>query len=224
MNPPRWRVALIDSGCGAPAPQPAAAMRFRLAAGAVRREEAVADASGHGSRIGAIVAQAQPAPELLLAQVFDSGGPTSAAVVADAVCWAANAGAHLLHLSLGLRADRPLLRDAIEEALAAGCIVVASVPARGALPYPAAYPGVLRATGDARCAPEQVSLLDPAGPLFGGCVRAPDSAPGGAGASVGAAYVTRAICGAGLPPRSSPAAIAARLAALAAFSGRERRR
>lgn len=220
MSPPRWRVALIDSGCDAPAPPPAAALRFRLDAGAVHREAPVADPTGHGSRIGAIIAAAQPAPELLLAQVFDGGWPTSAAVVAEALRWAVSAGAQLLHLSLGLRADRPVLRGAVEHALAAGCIVVAAVPARGGVPYPAAYPGVLRATGDARCAPHQLSALDPDAALFGGCTRT----PGGAGASVGAAYVSRAICGIGLPPTGGLAGIVARLAAQAAFSGPERRR
>jgi hypothetical protein len=222
MHPKRWRVALIDSGCDAPGVSPTAALRFRLAADGVQREAAVADPSGHGSRVGAIIAAAVPAPEMLLAQVFADNAATSAAVVAAAVNWAAGAGAQLLHLSLGLRADRPVLREAIGAALAAGCVVVAAAPARGELSYPAAYPGVLRATGDARCAPGELSALDAAAPLFGGCVRPPQGAPGG-GASIGAAFVTRAILDAGPVAGAGLPELVAALVRRAAYRGPERR-
>lgn len=218
MLPQRWRVALIDSGCAAPA----AAARFRLVDGNVCREAAVADPSGHGSRIAGIIEACDPAPELLLAQVFESAGPTSAAVVAAALDWACAQQADLIHLSLGLRADRAVLSAAVAAATARGCLLVAAVPARGAVPYPAAYPGVLRATGDARCAPGQLSLLDPGAPLFGGCPRVPGSAAGG-GASVGAAQVTRAIVGGFAPVRATLAEVVAGLALLAVFQGPERR-
>jgi len=115
----------------------------------------------------------------------------------------------------------------VQRALDAGCIIVAATPARGASVYPAAYPGVIRATGDARCAPHELSALRPW--LFGGCPRleaasftanrrAQSHASGGA--SIGAAWVTHAILQE--PPLAAPATVEA-LTARAKYRGPERR-
>jgi hypothetical protein len=101
------------------------------------------------------------------------------------------------------------------------------MPARGAPVYPAAYPGVIRATGDARCAPHELSALRPW--FFGGCPRlevasrmANGHAEGGAGggASIGAAWITRAILQE--PVVAASAAVAA-LTARAKYRGPESR-
>jgi subtilisin family serine protease len=219
----RWRVALIDSGCDPPAPVPLGAVRLHLVGGTIREDAVVADPSGHGSRMARIIAAAASAPELLLAQVFDDERATSAAAVAAGVRWALRQGAQLLHMSLGLGADREVLRAAIAEAIAAGRIVVTAAPARGTLPYPAAYPGVLRASGDARCSAMQISALDPAALLFGGCVRT-EGVAGGAGASIGAAHVTRALLDLAPHPGCTLAEAGAALEQAATFKGREQRR
>ena len=96
-------------------------------------------------------------------------GRASAAAVAAAVDWAVEHGASLVHLSLGLTADRAVLRAAVERAIRAGCVIVAASPARGPRVYPGAYPQVIRGTGDARCAPGELSCLQPG--LFGACPR-----------------------------------------------------
>jgi hypothetical protein len=209
----RWRVGLVDSGAdGVPL---VAARRFGGDGGPL---PVVADPTGHGTRVAALLA-GHGAPELLLAQVFDSDRPTTAAAVAAAVDWCRAQGAGLVHLSLGLAADRALLAAAIARAVAAGCLIVAATPARGNPVYPAAYPGVIRATGDARCAPGEISRL--AAATFGGCVR--PGAAGGRGASIGAARVSRALIDSVAAGTRAGAAVQA-LAARARYDGPERRR
>jgi len=245
-----WRVGLIDS-CGGlegiddaaleQASSVADAAAFAARDGRVERRETVADPTGHGSRIAALLLRGRSV-ELLLGQVFSTLGPTSGSAVAAAIDWAVERRAGLIHLSLGLAGDRAVLRAAVQRAIDAGCILVAAMPARGAPVYPAAYPGVIRATGDARCAPHELSALRPW--FFGGCPRlelASPTADGRAtngratnsrathgraegrargGASIGAAWVTHAILQ--QSPLAAPAAVDA-LTARAKYLGPERR-
>lgn len=176
-----------------------------------------ADPTGHGTRLCGLLERGNDAVEIVLGQVFDMAGRTTAAVVAAAVIWCVEQDVHLIHLSLGLSADRECLASAIEQALRRGCVIVAAVPARGATTYPAAYRGVVRGTGDARCQPGEVSRLDET--TFGGCpVGAGRS---GGGASIGALQVTRALTLASAPCRTERALQA--LGAAALYHGRERR-
>jgi hypothetical protein len=164
-----WRVGLIDSLGNWPGAADASA--FVDYGNAIEHRGTVADPSGHGSAIAGLLTAAAPEFGLLLGQVFVEGGSATGAVVAAAIDWALDRHANLLHLSLGLAANRVVLAAAIGRAVAAGCIVVASTPAWGTPVYPAAYayPGVIRATGDARCAPGELSRLAPW--LFAGCPR-----------------------------------------------------
>ncbi|HUY84636.1 MAG TPA: S8 family serine peptidase [Steroidobacteraceae bacterium] len=218
--PEHWRVALIDSGADAETIALApGARRFVDTGAGITTAAPSGDASGHGTRIAALL-RAQDAPvELLLAQVFDDRRTTTAATLAAAVRWATAARASLIHLSLGLRDDRAVLAEAIAAAADDDVLVVASAPARGPMPYPAAYARVLRASGDARCAPGEISSLDPAHGRFGACPRA---AGGAAGASIGAAHFTRFVVRQ-LAPGNGFEASRDRLAALARFHGPERR-
>ena len=221
VEPMGWRVGLIDS-CGR-WPGASRAAAFVAAGNQVECREPAADPTGHGSRIAGLLGRDRRI-ELLLGQVFTAAAASTGAAVAAAVDWAAAGGADLIHLSLGLAADRPLLGAAVARAIDAGCIVVASTPARGAPVYPAAYPGVIRATGDARCAPGEISCLAPG--LFGGCPRledVPADARAGAagGASIGAAWVTWSILGGHAPLAAS--GVIAGLTAAARYVGPERR-
>ena len=206
-----WRVGLIDSGAdGAPV---VAAARFATDGA---RAAATADPTGHGTRVAARIVGTRTDVEFVLAQVFDSARPTSAAAVAAALDWCVAQGAQLVHLSLGLAADRAPLEAAVGRALAAGCLVVAATPARGEPVYPAAYAGVIAATGDARCGAEEIARLGPA--TFAGCVHA----GGSRGASIGAAGVSRALIAA-LAPGAPHAAALQALAARSRYDGPERR-
>jgi hypothetical protein len=232
-----WRVGLIDScggleGVGAAALEQAAAVidaaAFVSREGRIECEGTVADPTGHGSRVAELLLRGRSV-QLLLGQVFTTAGPTSSAAVAAAIDWAVERHVGLIHLSLGLAGDRMVLGVAVQRAIAAGCIIVAAMPARGAPVYPAAYAGVIRATGDARCAPHEISHLGPW--FFGGCPRlevADRTTNGGAtnggatngGASIGAAWVTHAILQ--QATFAAPAAVDG-LTARAKYLGPERR-
>jgi hypothetical protein len=210
-----WRVAVVDSGCGL-APPPTAGARFVAHEDGVLRREPEPDALGHGTRVAAIV-RAHREVALLDAQVFGARPVTTPAAVAAAIHWAVDEGASLVHLSLGLAHDRPVLAAAVARAVAAGVLLVAAVPARGRPTWPAGYPGVIRATGDARCGPGQVSRLGRG--HYGGAVR---TGPHGGGASIGAAHVTGAVLATARPGATLDEALAA-LDAACAFEGPERR-
>ncbi len=221
------RVALLDAGV-APrhAPRVAAARAFRLAERAdggvaVAVEDGIAAVShgalAHGPAL-ADVLLADPRVALLAARVFGDGLATSAAQLAAALDWAVAQGAALASVSAGLREDREVLGRAVARALAGGVVVVAAAPARGALPYPAAYPGVVRATGDARCAPGEWSWLATAQADFGAHVRAGDVQ----GASAGCAHVA-ALLAAQLAGGAAPAAALAALRDGARHRGPEHR-
>ncbi len=213
-----WRVALIDS-CGS-RPEAADAAAFVTAQGRIDCRRAGEDPTGHGSRIAELLTR-ERSVELLLGQVFTTAGPTSGAAVAAAIDWAVERRADLIHLSLGLAGNRAVLAAAVGRAIGLDCIIVAAAPARGALVYPAGYAGVIRATGDARCAPDELSCLGPW--WFGACPRLESVGRAGAvgGASVGAAWVTRAILAE--PARVTPREVVASLAGRARFAGPERR-
>ncbi len=218
----KWRVALIDS-CGS-RPEAVDAAAFVTESGRIECRQAGADLTGHGSRIAEVLTRGRSV-ELLLGQVFTTAGPTSGAAVAAAIDWAIARRADLIHLSLGLAGNRAVLAAAVGRAIDADCILVAAAPARGAVVYPAAYAGVIRATGDARCAPDELSCLAPG--LFGACPRFEPAGQLGAGsarvggASVGAAGVSRAIVEG--PRRAPSREVVAALSARAKFVGPERK-
>ena len=207
------RIGLIDSG--ADGSQVAAARGF--AADGAPVPPVAPDPTGHGTRVAQRIAAGRADVEFVLAQVFASARPTSARAVAAALDWCVDEGTPLVHLSLGLTADRAPLAAAVARAAARGCLIVAATPARGAPVYPAAYPRVIRATGDARCAPGELSRLGAA--TFGGDLA---GAPGGRGASVGAAAVSAALVALLQPGLRFEDAVAA-LAARARYDGPERR-
>ena len=176
------------------------------------------DSSGHGTMVARIVLHHAPHARLLCAQAFDPGGRAGAADVAQALRWLVAERARLVNLSLGLAHDRPVLRAAIVEALAAGLILIASTPARGAPAYPAAYPGVLRVTGDARCAPGEIAALGGVPADYGACPRDLDGTPGGA--SLAAAHFTGLLACGLTTTATDPADILGRVVR---YHGRERR-
>ncbi|GAA0587741.1 subtilisin-like serine protease QhpE [Caenispirillum bisanense] len=164
-------VAVIDSGIAAPHSEAVRLARaFRLGVdGQVRPVPPEPDSLGHGTAVARLVREACPAVRLLDAQVFGRHSATSAALVAAGLTWAVEQGAEICVLSLGLRSDRAVLAEACAAAVAAGVIVVASAPARGGPVYPAAYPGVVRVSGDARCGDGDLSWFGAGCPEYGAC-------------------------------------------------------
>jgi Subtilase family len=216
--PECWRVVIVDSGVES-SPGLLGQRLFVDDGEHVSQLASTGDALGHGTAVAAIIASAGVAVELISAQVLNARGRSSAAAVAAAVSWGLGEGAGLIHLSLGLSQDRPILAEAAAQAVSAGVILVASAPARGVRTFPAFYPGVIRATGDARCALEEISHLGTSGADFGACVAR------GAlrGASAGAAHLTRFIVSR-VPPSTPDRELREWLERLAAHRGPERLR
>jgi subtilisin family serine protease len=225
MPEPVWRVAVIDSGVGpSDWPPVRSSRRFIDKDAQIAEAELAPDPTGHGTVVAAIIASAGVPIELCVAQVVDAEGRATPAAVAAALSWALAQRVQLIHLSLGLRHDRAVLAQAISRVFAAGAVIVASTPARGVRTYPAAYPGVIRATGDARCGREEISHLDTPWADFGACpVHGSSNGHAQRGASIGAAHLTRFIL-AHLPPTTEPAAAVSRsLERCARYRGPERR-
>jgi hypothetical protein len=192
------RIAVIDSGITLPGAKVADRAAFRLGEDGlgVERISAQPDRIGHGSAVAAAILAQATAVELIDAQIFHDRITASPAAVAAALRWAVGCGARLATLSLGLSADRPVLRAAVEEALSQGLLLVAASPARGGPVWPAAYPGVIAATGDARCAPGEVSVLPAA---FGTCPRRTDGDPRAGGASLAVGHLAGLLATAAPP-------------------------
>lgn len=152
------------------------------------------DRLGHGSALARIITERAPQTKLLVAKVFFEKLTCTPAQIAAALDWQIAQGAQIVNMSFGLHADRPQLREACNRALSAGLVLVAASPARGNPVFPAAYPGVIRATGDARCGPEEISYLNSPQADFGAYVRDDTATTESiAGASVGCAYITAAF-------------------------------
>jgi hypothetical protein len=187
----------------------------------VTRLAAIEDALGHGTAVAEIILAEAPLAQVASAQSFMVGRCADAGCIAEAIGWCLEQDVRVVNLSFGLRHGEAALRCACEAALASGAIVVAASPARGVRPYPAAYPGVIAVSGDARCSMREWSVLEPSR-LYGMAPFAADGAARG-GASYAAARMS--ACAARFLT-ASPSARAEDfrvwLDAEAAFRGRER--
>ncbi|MCP1650127.1 subtilisin-like serine protease QhpE [Pseudomonas nitroreducens] len=181
---PELRVGVVDSGHAVEhTGSVIGGQCFRLSDDGLDRLPLSVDLLGHGSTVcEAILSRALDA-RLCVAQVFDERGVTSPLQIAAALHWLGEQGVRVINLSLGVRQDRPILRDAVAELVETGVIVCASSPARGEAVFPAGYPGVIRVTGDARCGEKEWSWLDSPQADFGAAVKV----AGRSGASLGCA-------------------------------------
>lgn len=219
------RVGIVDSGFRADQQawiEDAAA--FILHEGGLWMDEPSEDPINHGSRLLDIIHHHAPHSRFYIAQVFNQRSTTTAAQVAAALDWLVDQDVNLINLSLGLRDDRSVLKEAVERAISAGVILCASSPARGEPVYPSAYEGVLRMTGDARCALGEISWLNTQYADFGGHVLGFDQQQQAAGASLGCAHMTGHIARLlQTSPDASTETIVKTLQQQAAYRGPERR-
>jgi hypothetical protein len=217
------RIGVVDSGHSpAQQVQVIAGRRFSLLDDALAEGELRDDPLGHGSAVIEAIGRRAPSAMFCVAQVFDQRGVTSALQIATAIDWLVEQDVRLINLSLGLRQDRSLLRQACATAVAHGVLLCASSPAQGDGVFPANYPQVLRVTGDARCAEQQWSWLDSAQADFAACVQG--SYPGQSGASLGCAALSGHIAGyLAQQPQASNQQIVQWLQDNARYRGPERR-
>ena len=218
------KVGIVDSGVS-PTQRATLAGCVGIAAGAAGIERAVAhdDAVGHGTAVAQIIMAEAPHAQLVSAQTFAGLRQADAACVASAIDWCIEQRVRVVNLSLGLATDEAVLRAACRAAVAHGAIVVAAFPARGGSVYPAAYPGVLAVSGDARCGPGTWSVIEERR-LYGAAPYAADGLTLG-GASYAAARLSgRAARFLASWPTAGADDFRHWLEAGAAFRGRERRR
>jgi subtilisin family serine protease len=223
------KVGLLDSGVKSGSVPAAAAARFRITAdGSVERGPGGDDRLGHGTALARIITKVPVPVALFDAAIFADRLVTQAAVVAAGLDWLTAAGVRLVNLSFGLRTDRVILRRACEQALESGVILIAAAPARGPAVFPGSYPGVIRATGDARCALGEISDLGGGQADFAGHPRPLDNDRQPrrlGGASFGTAHVTAAIAEfLSREPEAGRAEVLRHLAVIAKYHGPERRR
>lgn len=150
----------------------------------------IVDQLGHGTAVTNIIG-GNTAIEVISARVFHDKLVCAPSQIADAIQWLIAMKVNVINMSFGLRNDRSVLRESCEQALANNITLIAAAPSQGEPVYPSNYHGIIRATGDARCKPNEVSSLDSSQADFGGYSGKPHCGP--AGASIGCASVTAAI-------------------------------
>lgn len=186
---PELRIGVVDSGHSpVQRVRVIAGRRFSLLEDDLAESDLRDDPLGHGGAVIEAIRRRAPTAVFCVAQVFDQRGVTSALQIATAIDWLVAQDVRLINLSLGLRRDRSLLREACAAAIARGILLCASSPAQGEGVFPANYPQVLRATGDARCTEQQWSWLNSVQADFAACVHG--TYPGQSGASLGCAALS----------------------------------
>lgn len=218
------RVGMVDSGVS-PEQRAAVVASVGIVTHSVlgtARLAAVDDPVGHGTAVATLVLAQAPLARLVSAQAFADGRHADAACVADGIAWCLEHEVRVINLSLGLVVDHDVLRAACALAVSRDAIMVAAFPARGGSVYPAAYPGVVAVSGDARCTSHTWSVIEP-GRLYGAAPHASDGLTSG-GASYAAARVSgHAASFLAAWPDARADDFREWLSAMAEFRGRERR-
>ena len=148
------RVAVIDSGVHLANPhigdRPVSGVRI---GGDGEIDTDIVDRIGHGTAVTAAILEKAPGIELVVVRVFDRTLTTTAEALARGIVWSAENGARLINLSLGTsnpgRAAR--LGAAVEQAVAAGVIVVSARESAGVRWLPGSLPNVAGVTLDEAC-------------------------------------------------------------------------
>src|SRR5699024_4560992 len=188
-------IGVVDSG--APllqAPWLVEQRRFVMCHGKVVNEAVVEDVLGHGSAVLQTIQYHCPQARFVNAQVLDGQGRCQVEQLAAALEWMLALGVEHVHLSVGLRRNDDALRALCQRFFDENKILVASCPAMGEAVFPANYPGVFSATGDARCAIGEWSWFQGYHLAeYGAQVRAVD---GRLGSSMAAAHLSGVIAAA----------------------------
>lgn len=184
MNNKKLKVGIIDSGL------PSSYFNNVLESKDFTGTSLTVDLLGHGSAVTHIIGQNLSA-ELVCARVFHDKLVCTPSQIADAINWLTFMGVDIINMSFGLRNDRKIIKSACDQASNKNIILVSAAPSQGEPVFPSHYDGVIRATGDARCAPNELSWLNSSQADFGGYSGKPNVGP--AGASIGCASVTSLI-------------------------------
>ncbi len=143
------KVAVVDSGIDALAPQSAGFVRgvdLSLSpGGGVRVGVAVTDRAGHGTACAGIIRRIAPAVELYSVRILDESMRADGRLLVAAIDWAIEEGMDVVNLSLGTEdaALRRGLLDICQCAMQADVIVVAAMANRSTASYPACLEPVI---------------------------------------------------------------------------------
>jgi subtilisin family serine protease len=140
-------VAVLDSGIHAEHPHVG-----RVARGISFSDDAddAIDRIGHGTAVAAAIREKAPAVDLLAVKIFHQRLATNADVLARAIEWSADNGAHLINLSLGTAntAHAERLTLSVDYAAERGSLVVSAFEASGTALLPGSLAGVIGVVAD----------------------------------------------------------------------------
>jgi subtilisin family serine protease len=159
------RVAVVDSGVHASHPH------VNGVSGGVgidvdgRVHDDYVDRLGHGTAVIAAIKDLAPGVEIFAVRVFDRQLSTSIACLVRAIEWSADAGMHVVNLSLGTprQEHEPALRQALDAAAARGMLVVAAREDEGVSYLPGSMEGALPVEVDWSCARGEFQVVDVGG-------------------------------------------------------------
>lgn len=155
LAPEEIIVAVLDTGIDPQHPD----IADHLVPGAtfVSGTTSTVDDHGHGTEVAAVIERTVGELSsvrrvgqvwIMPVKVANSKGHTDDLEVAEGIRWAADNGARIINVSLGTE-DIPEMRSAVQYAYRRGALVVAAAGWTTAPAYPADYPHVLAATGNA---------------------------------------------------------------------------
>lgn len=148
------RIAVVDSGIHAAHPHVGGVSSGVAIDGAEHTHSDTSDRLGHGTAVAAAIREKAPDAVLIPVKVFDRSLATTAEVLAAAIRWSAAQGVALVNLSLGTSeiTHRPVLEQAIDDAVRHGSVVVAAAPQNGIVWLPGALSRVVAVEADWACA------------------------------------------------------------------------
>jgi len=187
----RIRVGILDSGVMADTHHLVArGRRFMPSESGIAESERINDTVGHGTELTRQIAEAAPEAEIYHAQVFNERFTTTPALVSAGFDWLREQGVDIINMSFGMSREHAGLAAACARALKDRILLIGSAPAQGRAIYPAAWPGIIAVTGDARCKEKgQVSDLLGRNADFGAWCASPEQSGGPiAGSSMAAAH------------------------------------
>lgn len=223
-------VGLLDSGIDPaliPPDWPRRSFILDIEGAVTSLDDGAPDRLGHGTDLARIILDGRPGISLVVARIFTDRFACTPAAAAAGLDWLVERGARIVNMSFGLSQDRAVLRESVERAIAAGSMLIAAAPARGHGVFPSAYGGVVRVSGDARCAPGEISVLGGGQADFGACVGALTH-DGGYEGTGGASYATGQFTGHAAAflfanPDADKEGILKAMADMASYRGPERR-
>lgn len=158
------RVAIVDSGVHARHPHVGGVAGGVGIEDEGRLSNDFLDRLGHGTAVAGAIREKAADAELYAVRIFDRALSTNVQTLVAALEWAVSARMHVVNLSLGTANPKheAALREAVDQATAAGLIIVAARDDGGVRWLPGSLPGVLPVRVDAEC-PRDTFRIDQVG-------------------------------------------------------------